>query len=114
MGIQTCYSMIEAHALNRDTVSKPEDETVPDYERMERKVGAKSRLFTSQVYDDGYDPEAPQKKTSKTSAAKDKTYGPEITIDMEVEVKNNTVSKLTVDTLKSWCKSQGIAVSGKK
>ena len=33
---------------------------------------------------------------------------------MEAEVKNKTVSKLTVDTLKSWCKSQGIAVTGKK
>ena len=113
--IQTCYSMIEAHALNRDTVTKPEDETVPDYERMERKVGAKSKLFTSQVYDDGYDPEAPPKKVSKTSTTKEKSNnGPDISIDMEAEVKNKTVSKLTVDTLKSWCKSQGIAVTGKK
>ena len=39
------------------TVKKPEDETVPDMERMKRRLGDMSRIFLSQVYEDGYDPE---------------------------------------------------------
>ena len=105
--------MIEAHALSRDTVAKPDDETLPDLERMERKIGAKSKLFLSQVYDEGYDPEAPVKKVSKPTV-NEKAPTDVLSIDMEAEVRKGTVAKLTVDTLKSWCKSQGIASTGKK
>jgi len=35
-------------------------------------------------------------------------------IDMAKEVRNNTVGKLTVDVLKTWCRAQGINVSNKK
>ena len=105
----------KARTLHRDTVNKPEDETLPDLERMERKLGNKSRLFLSQVYDEGYDPEAPPKKAAKPTSTKEKPKKEaDFVIDMEREVKNNSVSKLTVDTLKSWCRSEGISVSNKK
>ena len=111
--IQTHVSMIEAHALSRETIHKPGDETLPDLERMERKVGEKSRLFQSQVYEGGYDPEAPAKKAPKPSA-KEKPSTQSVAVDMEAEVQRGTVARLSVDTLKTWCKSQGIAVTGKK
>ena len=106
----------QAHALRRDSVNKPEDETLPDLERMERKLGDKSRLFLSQVYDDGYDPEAPPKKAVKPTASKDKSSVKtvDLAVDMGREVDNGTVSKLTVDTMKNWCRTQGISVTNKK
>ena len=108
--------MSQAHALRRDSVNKPEDETLPDLERMERKLGDKSRVFLSQVYDDGYDPEAPPKKAAKPAASKDKSSvkSEDIAVDMEREVANGTVSKLTVDTLQNWCRAQGIPFTKKK
>ena len=108
--------MPQAHSLRRDSVNKPEDETLPDLERMERKLGDKSRLFLSQVYDDGYDPEAPPKKVAKPAASKDRTSvkTEDIAVDMGREVANGSVSKLSVDTLKNWCKAQGIPVTKKK
>ena len=108
--------MPQAHALRRDSVNKPEDETLPDLERMERKLGDKSRLFLSQVYDDGYDPDAPPKKVAKPAASKDRTSvkTEDIAVDMGREVASGSVSKLSVDTLKNWCKAQGIPVTKKK
>ena len=38
----------------------------------------------------------------------------DIALDMGREVANGSVSKLTVDTLKNWCRTQGIPVSNKK
>ena len=83
---------------------------------MERKLGDKSRLFLSQVYDDGYDPEAPPKKVAKPAASKERTSAKseDIAVDMGREVASGSVSKLTVDTLKNWCRTQGISVSNKK
>ena len=83
---------------------------------MERKLGDKSRLFLSQVYDDGYDPDAPPKKVSKPAASKDRTSvkTEDIAVDMGREVASGSVSKLSVDTLKNWCKAQGIPVTKKK
>ena len=102
--------------MRRDSVNKPEDETLPDLERMERKLGDKSQLFLSQVYDEGYDPEAPPKKAAKPAASKDKSSvkSEDIAVDMRREAASGSVSKLTVDTLKSWCQAQGIAVTKKK
>ena len=102
--------------MRRDSVNKPEDETLPDLERMERKLGDKSRLFLSQVYDEGYDPDAPPKKVAKPAASKDRTSvkTEDIAVDMGREVASGSVSKLSVDTLKNWCKAQGIPVTKKK
>jgi len=115
--LQNHYQLIEAHGLHRDSLVKPEDETLPDHDRMSRKLGDKSKLFLETVYPAGYDPEAPVKKAAKKSSPTPKA--PKIKqeagdIDMAKEVKNNTIGKLTVDVLKTWCKGQGIGVSNKK
>ena len=108
--VQTHYNLIEAHALHREAVHKPEDETLPDLDRMERKLGDKSSIFLSQVYDDDYDPEGPAKKVAKRETqAADVTSAD--TIDMEELVRKGTVSKLAVDTLKNWLKTRGISVT---
>lgn len=115
--LQNHYKLIEAHGLHRDTLVKPEDETLPDHERMSRKLGDKSKVFLETVYPDGYDPEAPVKKTAKKASPTPKA--PKIKqeagdIDMAKEVTNNTIGKLTVDVLKTWLKAQGVNVSNKK
>jgi len=111
--LQTHYKMIEAHALQKPTMEKLEDETLPDLERMKRKLGDRSENFLSSVYEEGYNPEAPPKKASQSkpkAPSQDKTA----TLDMKAEVAAGTVNKLTVDVLKFWLKSQGVSVTGKK
>jgi len=114
--IQTHYQMIEAHALRRDTLVRPEDQTVPDVERMVRKLGDRSTEFLTQVYEDGYDPEAPPKKKTATAATKVKAVKIENVgeIDMQAMVKAGTVNKLTVDVLKTWLKGKGVSGGTKK
>ena len=49
-GIQSVYNMVETHALHKDTLVKVEDETLPDMERMRRKLGDRSQEFLQEVY----------------------------------------------------------------
>ena len=102
-------------------LTRPEDETQPDIERMERKLGEKSKLFLSHVYDQDYDPEKKKPAVSRVKTDKavvkertERSSSINVDIDMEQEVRHGSVSRLTVDTLKSWCKSRGISVSNKK
>jgi len=114
--VQICYSMIEAHALHKESMVKPEDETLPDLDRMQRKLGERSEAFISQVYSEGYDPDqkpANKPKASRKPDAERKNDGEEI--DMDAHIKSGTVPKLTVDVLKTWLRSKGIpGVSSKK
>ena len=110
--------MIEAHALRRDTLVKVEDQTLPDTERMLRKLGDKSLNFINSVYEDGYEPEAPPKKKPTSAATKVKEKNPMLDnieeMDMRSMVKAGSVNKLTVDVLKAWLKGKGFAVGNKK
>jgi len=119
--LQTCYRMVEHHALmdlRPGTMEKPEDETLPDLERMARKLGDRSQRFLGEVYTEGYNPSAPIKKPSaaRPKVAKEKTEkeGAAVELDMETLVKAGTVNKLTVDVLKAWLKNKGVHVSNKK
>jgi len=118
--LQNHYQMIEAHALRRDTLIKPEDQTLPDVERMVRKLGERSTEFLANVYEDGYDPEGPPKKKVATESAKVKVEKKSVKVenvyemDMAAMVQAGTVSKLNVDVLKSWLKGKGVSVTGKK
>ena len=49
--IQSVYKMVESHALYMKTPEKVEDETLPDMERMKRKLGDRSQDFLDEVYD---------------------------------------------------------------
>ena len=49
VSLQSHYRMIEAHALKKTTLTSPEDETVPDLERMTKKLGARSQQFLAEV-----------------------------------------------------------------
>merc|ERR1712066_496277 len=99
--------------LRRESVEKPDDDTLPDLERMERKLGEKSNIFLSQVYDDDYQPDGPVKKAPKKET-KASNVASSDSIDMEEAVRKGIVNKLTVDTLKTWLKSNSISVTGKK
>jgi len=118
--LQNHYQMIEAHALRRDTLMKPEDQTLPDVERMVRKLGERSTEFLANVYEEGYDPEGPPKKKVATESAKVKVEKKSVKVenvyemDMAAMVQAGTVSKLNVDVLKSWLKGKGVSVTGKK
>ena len=118
--LQNHYQMIEAHALRRDTLIKPEDQTLPDVERMVRKLGERSTEFLANVYEEGYDPEGPPKKKVATESAKVKVEKKSVKVenvyemDMAAMVQAGTVSKLNVDVLKSWLKGKGVSVTGKK
>ena len=118
--LQNHYQMIEAHALRRDTLMKPDDQTLPDVERMVRKLGERSTEFLANVYEEGYDPEGPPKKKVATESAKVKVEKKSVKvenvneIDMAAMVQAGTVSKLNVDVLKSWLKGKGVSVTGKK
>eukprot|EP00090_Calanus_glacialis_P040227 TRINITY_DN7011_c0_g1_i1.p1 TRINITY_DN7011_c0_g1~~TRINITY_DN7011_c0_g1_i1.p1 ORF type:complete len:605 (+),score=238.41 TRINITY_DN7011_c0_g1_i1:38-1852(+) len=118
--LQNHYQMIEAHALRRDTLIKPEDQTVPDVDRMIRKLGDRSGEFLINVYEEGYDPEAPPKKKAATAAAKVKVEKKTVTMDnvaemdMKTMVMSGSVGKLTVDVLKTWLKSKGVVVGKQK
>jgi len=116
--LQNHYRMIEAHALRRDTLVKVEDQTLPDTERMLRKLGDKSLNFINSVYEDGYEPEAPPKKKPTSAATKVKEKNPMLDnieeMDMRSMVKAGSVNKLTVDVLKAWLKGKGFAVGNKK
>ena len=118
--LQNHYQMIEAHALRRDTLMKPDDQTLPDVERMVRKLGERSTEFLANVYEEGYDPEGPPKKKVATESAKVKVEKKSVKVenvyemDMAAMVQAGTVSKLNVDVLKSWLKGKGVSVTGKK
>jgi len=114
--LQTHFKMIEAHALQKPTMEKLEDETLPDLERMKRKLGDRSEMFLSSVYEEGYNPEAPPKKASQSKVKAPSQTSQEKTgnLDMKAEVAAGSVKKLTVDVLKFWLKSQGVSVTGKK
>jgi len=111
--IQTHYKMIEAHALQKPTMEKLEDETLPDMERMTRKLGNRSSSFLSCVYEEDYDAEFPRKKVAKT-VKKPPASEAVSDIDMKEEVASGNVKKLTVNVLKSWLKQQGFNVGNKK
>jgi len=106
--LQTHLKMIEAHALQKPTMEKLEDETLPDTERMTRKLGDRSTRFLSCVYEEGYDAECPPKKVAKTVKKSVEDF------DMKAEVASGNVKKLTVDVLKTWLKKQGFNVGTKK
>merc|ERR1712183_484062 len=76
----------------------------------------RSPEFLTQVYEDGYDPEAPPKKKTATAATKVKAVKIENVgeIDMQAMVKAGTVNKLTVDVLKTWLKGKGVSGGTKK
>merc|ERR1711874_120589 len=106
--LQTLYRLIEAHGLRRDTLVKPEDETLPDYERMSRKLGDKSKEFIDSVYHEGYDPDVPIKKKASPTPKAPKLKVEAADIDMKAQVNAGSVGKLSVDVLKSWLKEQGL------
>ena len=79
---------------------------------MERKVGEKSSLFLSQVYDEDYNPEAPPKKVPAREKAPPKVKpSSNEAIDMEDAVRTGAVNKLTVETLKNWLRTKNISVT---
>lgn len=112
--VQSTYRMVEAHALERETVEKVEDETLPDLERMARKLGERSETFINQVYEQGYDPAGPVRKAAASKPKEPKAPTQVDHIDMEQQVQSGTVKKLTVDVLKSWLRTKGVSVTGKK
>ena len=79
---------------------------------MKRKLGEKSSLFLSQVYDEDYNPEGPPKKVParEKAPAKEKPSSGEA-VDMEDAVRTGAVNKLTVDTLKNWLRTKNISVT---
>jgi len=116
VGLQSHYRMIEAHALKKTTLTSPEDETVPDLERMTRKLGARSQQFLAEVYEEGYQPGAVAAKRPKVEGEegrkRPKVEGDQL--DMEALHRAGTLAKLTVDQLKTWLKVRGVAIGSKK
>ena len=116
VGLQSHYRMIEAHALKKTTLTPPEDETVPDLERMTKKLGARSKQFLDEVYEEGYQPGAVPAKKLKSEGVdvkkKLKEEGGEV--DMEALHRAGTLGKLTVDQIKTWLKVRGVAIGNKK
>jgi len=119
--LQAVYRTIEAHALNKQSMDPVDDETLPDNERIKRKLGDRSEAFLNQVYDEDYDPAKfkPTKK-SKPSTAKPKPAASAASntaksenLDMAAMVADGTVKKLTVDVLRTWLKEQGVTGSSK-
>jgi len=116
VGLQSHYRMIEAHALKKTTLTPPEDETVPDLERMTKKLGARSKQFLDEVYEEGYQPGAvPAKKLKGEGVdAKKKLKEEGGEVDMEALHRAGTLGKLTVDQIKTWLKVRGVAIGNKK
>ena len=116
VSLQSHYRMIEAHALKKTTLTPPEDETVPDLERMTKKLGARSKQFLDEVYEEGYQPGAVPAKKLKSEGVdvkkKLKEEGGEV--DMEALHRAGTLGKLTVDQIKTWLKVRGVAIGNKK
>lgn len=112
VSLQSHYRMIEAHALKKTTLTPPEDETLPDLDRMTRKLGKRSQDFLGEVYEDGYNPEAPPKKPAGKKVLECSNGGGEL--DMESCVKTGSVAKLTVAQLKTWLGARGVSVLNKK
>ena len=62
----------------------------------------------------GYDPSGPVKKAAKPKVSKEDKPIISDDLDMEALVFSRTVNKLTVDVLKAWLKTRGVAVFNKK
>ena len=88
-------------------------------DRMIRKLD-RSGEFLINVYEEGYDPEAPPKKKAATATTKVKAEKKTVTMDnvaemdMKTMVMSGSVGKLTVDVLKAWLKSKGVVVGKQK
>ena len=92
---------------------------MPDMDRMIRKLD-RSGEFLINVYEEGYDPEAPPKKKAATATTKVKAEKKTVTMDnvaemdMKTMVMSGSLGKLTVDVLKTWLKSKGVVVGKQK
>ena len=83
---------------------------------MARKLGHRSEAFLASVYQEGYNPGAPPAKKPKVEATS-KEPKPQVdtsNLDMKALVGSGGLAGLTVPTLKSWLKDQGINVTNKK
>ena len=125
--LQSHYKLVEALALQKEDVEDLTfDSTIPPYDSMKQRLGKVSQDFSdatmpSEELINDCNAKKQEKEAAKrpwTSAApgpKKLKIVSEVTPDeMEKMVKSKTVEKLNMDFLKSFLKSLGSTVTGKK
>lgn len=126
--LQNHYRLVEALALQRSDVEddgNPIDNTMPPFEIMRRRLGNLSNEFLAATEPDASVIQMVNaaKRPAAPSYHPRNTYGRYQTESMMPKVENlamgdlvrdKKVDKLTVDKLKTFLKSVGIAVSNKK
>ncbi|XP_077994569.1 X-ray repair cross-complementing protein 6-like [Glandiceps talaboti] len=114
--LQTHYRNLEALALDRDQPDDVQDYTEPNTAHIAKRAGKLIDEFKDLVFPDGYDPDAPPAKRKAATGGGGAAKRPKVdeNISVEDEAKAGKLGKLTVATLKVFCKSQGLSTAGKK
>jgi len=99
--LHTMWKAMEGLALNRDETETVLDTTMPDIDRIDRKIAKLSEKFNDAVFPLGQDPAITQKIGSATNFKGSN-------IDVETEARNGSLERLTVAVLKDYLSSQGI------
>ena len=114
-GLHHFYSLIESIALEREDMETEDDYTLPNYERLGKKLGDLPGLLKMHC---GFSEAAAasKRKAPQQSAKFAKVPKPAaaVAVDIDQYVRTKTVHKLKVDELKTYLTSVGERVYGKK
>ncbi|KAK2178913.1 hypothetical protein NP493_525g06064 [Ridgeia piscesae] len=99
--LQRYYANVEAMALDTDQPEEVEDYTMPNDEKMQKRAGRLLEEFKDLVFPEGYTPGVKRKAET-------------VDVDVQQEARAGKLSKLTVPTLKDYCKKANVRCGGTK
>jgi len=104
--LHTMWKAMEGIALNRDETETVLDTTMPDHDRIDRKIAGLSEKFNQVIYPLGQELETTQKKDSAAKSFKN--------CNVENVARHGNLMTLTAAVLKDYLSSQGISDVQKK
>jgi ATP-dependent DNA helicase 2 subunit 1 len=126
--LQWHYSILQAMALEEDIPEEPDDQTIPKYKQIEKRVGeflggwkevlahnASGLMHTKALKREStVDRDERPAKRAKATPAATKPSGSLSNAQLKAAIEQDTLKKLTVMELKEILTSKGISTAGKK
>lgn len=120
--LQSFWSCLEALALDRDDVERPQDYTRPNHEKMKTKAGEEMEAFLEAAFPDGCNSTTTSTGSRKrtqaagdsSAAKKTRSENQGSTVDIREEAKRGKLASLTVSVLRDFCKQESLRCPSKK